>query len=114
MHRIIKEECKTIHSLLADGEYNETITWAKQYFDNHLCKLTLETIINNLNILHKNSFNPEATSDRISHYNRRLHRCSICSTDTMHHIIGYEHVQYLVNAAASDDDVRHCLKCLRL
>ena len=115
MHRIIKEDCKTIHSLLADGEYNETITWAKQYFDNHLYKLNLKTTINNLNILRKNCFNPEATSvieDIISYYNGSLNHCSRVQTDTMHHIIGYKHVQYLVNAAASDDDVKHYLNCL--
>ena len=117
MHRIIEEDCKIIHSLLADGEYNETITWAKQYFDNHLWRLTLKTIINNLNILRKNSFKLEVTSnieDRIFYFNRCLHDCISMQTDTMLHIIGYKHVQYLVNAAVSDDDVKHHLKCLGL
>ena len=118
MHRIIKDDCKTIHSLLADGEYNETITWAKQYFaDNHLWRLTLKTIINNLNILRKNSFKLEVTSnieDRIFSFNRSLHDCISMQTDAMHQIIGYKHVQYLVNAAVPDDDIKHYLKCLGL
>ena len=123
MHRMIKEDCKTIHSLLADDKSNEAITWAKQYFDNHPWKLTLETIISNLNILLdscKNSFNHnQVTSviieNQISFYNGNLkdyfykfQRRTKCL------IIGYKHVQYLVNAAASDDDVSHYLNSLRL
>ena len=120
MHRSIKEDCKTIHSLLADGKCNEAITWAKQYFDNHPYKLTLETIITNLNILLdscKSSFNHQVTStieDRISSFNKGFKDFNAFHRSTVLHIIGYKHVQYLVNAAASDDDVRHYLKCSRL
>ena len=120
MHRTIKEDCKTIHSLLADGKYNEAMTWAKQYFDNHPWKLTLETIITNLNILlnsYKNSFSHQVTStieDYISFCNRIQLYLNTFQRDIILCIIGYKHVQYLVNAAASDDDVRHYLKCSRL
>ena len=121
MHRSIKEDCKTIHSLLADGKYNEVITWAKQYFDNHPWKLTLETIITNLNILLdscKSSFNHQMTStieDGISLFNRNLQQnFNKFRTATILNIIGYKHVQHLVNGAASDDDVRHYLKCSKL
>ena len=118
MHRTIEEDCKTIHSLLADGKYNEAIMWAKQYFDNHPWKLTWETIITNLNILLdlcKNSFNHQVIStieNFISLFNKGFENFKALQRDTTLHIIGYKHVQYLVNAAASDDDVRHYLKCL--
>ena len=49
--RTTEKDRKSIHSLLADGKHEEAITWAKQYFDNHPCKLTLETIITCLNTL---------------------------------------------------------------
>ena len=120
MHRSIKEDCKTIHSLLADGKCNEAITWAKQYFDNHPRKLTLETIITTLNILLdlcKNSFNHQVTStieDHISSFNKDFKGFNALHRSTVLHIIGYKHVQYLINAAASDDDVRHYLKCSTL
>ena len=118
MHRIIEEDCKTIHSLLADGEYNETITWAKQYFVNHPWKLTSETIITNFYILLdscKNSFNNDQMSssikDNIYFFNDTLHYFNAFQRDAMHYIIRYKHVQCLINAAASDDDVIHYLKC---
>ena len=120
MHRTIKEDCKTIHSLLADGKCNEAIMWAKQYFDNHPWKLTLETIITNLNNLLdlcKNSFNHQVTStieDHISSFNKDFKGFNALHRSTVLYIIGYKHVQYLVNAAASDDDVRHYLRCSRL
>ena len=113
VHRIIKEDCKTIHSLLSDGKYNEAITWAKQYFDNHLCKLTLETTINNLKILSnscKNSFIHQVKIENMtSFFNENLQQFDAMQRRVMLLINGYKHVQYLVNAAASDDDVRHYL-----
>ena len=125
MHRMIKEDCKTIHSLLADGKHNEAITWAKQYFDNHPWKLTLETIISNLNMLLdscKNSFNHDQVisiilmlENQISFFNGNLqHYFNKFQRRTKRLIIGYSHVLYLVNAAASDDDVRLYLKCSTL
>ena len=120
MHRSIKEDCKTIHSLLADGKYNEAIMWAKQYFVNHPWKLTLETIITNLNILLdscKSSFNHQVTSTieyNISFFNNNLQYCIRFQRNTILDIIGYCHVLYLVNAAASDDDIKHYLQCSRL
>ena len=120
MHRTIKEDCKIIHSLLADGKCNEAITWAKQYFDNHPWKLSLETIITNLKILLdscKSSFSHQVTStieDYISYFNKSLQWFNRCQGVITLHIIAYNHVHYLVNAAASDDDVRHYLKCSRL
>ena len=120
MHRSIKEDCKSVHSLLANGKCNEAIMWAKQYFNNHPWKLTLEAIIINLNILLdscKSSFNHQVTSiieDCISYFNKTLQQFNGCQRVTTLNIIGYKHVQYLVNAAASDDDVRHYLKCSRL
>ena len=119
MHRIIEQDCRTIHSLLADSEYNEVITWAKQYLNNHPSKLTLETIIKNLKILLdscKNSLNHQmilTIEDHISSFNTSLQLLNALQRHTMRDIIGYKHVVYLMDAAASDDDVRHYLNCTK-
>ena len=120
MHKMIKEDCKTIHSILVDGEYNEASTWAKQYFNIHPWKLTLTIILTSLNIILdscKNSFNHQVTltiEDSISFFNRNLQTFYSLQRQTTLHIIAYKHVQYLMNATASDDDVRHYLVCSRL
>ena len=120
MHKIIKEDCKLIHSLLADGKYNEAVTWAKQYFDNHPWKLTLEMIITNLNILLdscKKSFYHQVIptiEHNISFFISNIQYFTKFRRKVTLLIIGYKHVQYLVNAAASDDDIRHYLMCSTL
>ena len=118
MHRIIEQDCKTIHSLLADGEYNETITWAKQCFDNHPLKLTLETIFINLKILHDSFKNVKrlqfVIEDYISVFTENFQATNALQRDALCYIVAYHHVLYLVNAAASDDDVKHYLKCNKI
>ena len=115
MHKTIEQDCRTIHSLLADGKYNEAITWAKQYFDNHSWKLTLKTIVINLNIMldsYENSVIQMFIKNKISHFNEQLLiHFSVFRRATILLIIGYNHVLSLVNAAASDVDVKHYLKC---
>ena len=119
MHKIVEQDCNSIHSLLAEGKYNETVTWAKQYFDNHPWKQSLETITANLNILlhscNTSDYNITlAIKERISSCNinfdvfGRLQRSTICR------IIGCHHVLYLVNAAASEVDVKHYAVCTKL
>ena len=110
MHRIIKEDCKTIHSLLADNKYNEAITWAKQYFVNHPCILTLEAIVNNLNVL----FGSCESHKLIIHFKQQLKTFKDLQRNTKRLIVGYSHVYYLVNAVAPGDDVKHYLKCSTL
>ena len=102
MHRIIKEDCKAIHSLLADGKCNEAITWAKQYFDNHPSKLTIEVSKK----LYKDNFIDEDLSFVFFSEEFNLIR-----RYTLLHIYGYSHVLLLVNAGASHDDITHYLVC---
>jgi len=117
MHKIIEQDCKSIHSLLTDGKCNEAITWTKQYFDNHLCKLTLETIIANLNALLDSckDFNHEVIlniENLISHFNNdSFESFARLKRETILFVIKYSHVLHLVNAAASNDDVKHYLQC---
>ena len=76
VYRIIEKDCKTVHSLLTDGKHNEAMTWAKQYFDNHPYKLSLEIIMSNLKNLFDScngNFNSEvilAIEGCISHFNQ--------------------------------------------
>ena len=114
MHRIIKEDCESIHSLLSDGEYNEAITWAEQYFENDVFKITLETIIANFNALLDLHIESSFMHEIISLYNAQLVNCHKVQRDMKCLIIGYSHVVCLVNATASDDDVRHYLNCSTL
>ena len=120
MHKIIEQDCKSIHSLLTDGKYNEAITWVKQYCDNHPCKLTFETIIANLNTLLdscKKKFNHEvilSIENCISCFNGAFENFAIFRRDIMLYVIGYIHVLHLVNAAASNDDIKHYLVCSML
>ena len=119
-YRIIEKDCKTVHSLLTDGKYNEVATWAKQYFDNHPYKLTLEIIISNLKDLLdscKGSFNNEvilAIEGCISHFSQSFILFSRWRRITTLLMVGYIHVMHLLNAAASDDDVKHYLICSML
>ena len=118
MHKIIEQNCESIHSLLADGKYNEAITWAKQYFDNHPYKLTLETIITNFKILFDSCKQSNsdykltlAIEEYISHFEKHLSALQIFKRITTINITGYSHVMHLVNALASDGDIMHYLKC---
>ena len=121
MHKIIEQDCESIHSLLADGKYSEAITWAKQYFDNHPYKLTWETIITNFKILFDSCKQSNsdykltlAIEDCISHFEKHLSFLHIFKRITTINITGYNHVIHLVNALASDGDILHYLKCSRL
>ena len=116
MHKIVEQDCNSIHSLLAEGKYNEAITWTKQYFDNHLWKRSLETIIANLNtLLHScNTSSNLAIKDIISTFNQGFDLFNMARRRITCFIIGYHHVLYLVNAAASDDDVKHYVICTKL
>ena len=118
LHKTIEKDCKSIHSLLADGKHEEAITWVKQYFDNHPCKLTLETIITCLNTLlescKRNDVGFLGIQDCIDYFNKDFANFNTLQRHTVLNIIGYNHVLCLINAAASDDDIRHYLICSAL
>ena len=118
----IKQDCKLIQLLLADGKHDEAVTWAKQYFSNHPCKLSVEKIIIYLNTLLVNESCKiccdhkviSTIEESISHFNKHLVNCQAIQRNTIHQIIGYNHVLCLINAAASDDDLDHYLLCSML
>ena len=117
VHKIVEQDCNSVSSLLAEGKYNEAIIWTKQYFDNHPGKVTLETIIVNLNtLLHFTSdYNTTlAIKDKISTCSKDFALFNQLRRSTVRRVIGYHHVLYLLNAAASNDDVRHYKICANL
>ena len=110
IHKIIKEDCKAIHSLLSESKYNEAIIWAKQYLKNHPLQIFFEKVLSKLNILLDSSSNFNYSV--IKNYEVKYYRnCDGLRTELLFHIIRYNDVFCLVNAAASDDDVRHYLTC---
>ena len=112
--RKIKEDCTIIHSLLAEGKYNVAIMWAKNYFPSKLNYEPTFIILNALKKSCKSKLDHEAVDSCISLFEKHFEACKIGQNKLILYIIGYSHVQYLVNAAASDDDVRHYLLCSKL
>ena len=118
IHKIIEQDCELVHSLLTDGKYNEAITWTKHYFDNdHPLKLTMETINTNLTNLRDlciNSCTHEVImtiEGDITEFNKHFVYPTNLRNITILNITGYGHVMYLINAAASDDDIEYYLNC---
>ena len=120
IHKVIEQDCRSIHLLLADGKHNEAMTWAKQYFDNHPYKITLETAITYLNTLFdscKSNFSDVGISgieDCICFCSKEITNFSLLQRHTVLNIIAYNHVLYLMDAAASDNDIKHYLLCSNL
>ena len=101
MHKTIEQDCRTIHSLLADGKHNEAITWAKQHFDNHPWKPTIE-------IGKKLDKDDDEAIESLSLVSEAIDQIK---RYTVLHIYGYSHVLLLVNVGASHDDISHYLVC---
>ena len=120
IHKVIEQDCRSIHLLLADGKHNEAMTWAKQYFDNHPYKITLETAITYLNTLfdsYKSNFSDVGIlgiEDCICFCSKEITNFSLLQRHTVLNIIAYNHVLYLMDAAASDNDIKHYLLCSHL
>ena len=107
VHKIIEENCKTIYSLLAEGKFDESITWAKQYLILN-CEKLLANLITWLDSSKSNldysviltTENCIASINECCDHIERFRRVLILN------VIQYSHVFYLVNVAASDDDVK--------
>ena len=112
--RKIKEDCTTIHSLLAEGKYNVAIMWAKHYFPSKLNYEPIFTTLHTLKKSCKSKLDHDAVNSCISLFKQHFEGCKRLQNKFLLYIIGYKHVQCLVNAAASDDDVKHFLKCAML
>ena len=114
IHKVIEQDCDSIHSLLADGKHSEAITWVKQYFDNHPYKVTLKTIITYLNTLPElceGNLGSSSIEDCIYYFSKELTNFNALQRQATLNIIGYNHVLHLIDAAASDSDVNHYLLC---
>ena len=115
MHKIIKQDCESIHQLLVDGKYSESMTWIKRYFDNHPCKITLKIIITNLNTLlelSRSDFNDKITlriKGSISYFNAGCGVLDEGQKIITLDVIKYNNIMCLLNAGASDSDVKHFL-----
>ena len=120
IHKVIEQDCESIHSLLAEGKHNEAIAWAKQYFDNHPCKLTLETAIAYLNTLLescKSNFNDAGTlriEECLCYFTKEFTNYHMLQRHTIFIITGYNHILHLIDAEASDNDINHYLLCSTL
>ena len=117
LYKTIEQDCNTIHSLLADGNYNDAVTWAKQYFVNHPLKLTFEaasTYFNSLLNSSESNFSDVVTSD-IKTWVHGVDTIFVTFTKLQRHIIlniiAYIHILHLLNAAVSYDDIKYYFKC---
>ena len=117
IHRIIKRNCKSIHTLLVDNKYSETLTWAKEYFDKHPWKTTVELIIShfkNLLDLCQKNFNHQETvaiEEYINRYYKAYSHYENWKRLILMYIIRYLHIQCLVKSAASNDDIMYYFNC---
>ena len=116
IHKIIKQDCKLIHTLLAESKHNEAIVWIKQYFKNHPFNETLTKAISYLLSLCESCPNqPSAIKDLIPHYASKLEVFNGWQTLIIQYIVHHEHILLLINSGASDEDIiyyRHCSQFL--
>ena len=109
-HRIIKQDCKSIHTLLADNKHDEAILWLKLYFENHPLNEILTKTILYLNTLSE-SFPDQAStlSELISNYASKFEVVSKCQTRINQHVTNHRHILLLMNCGASDEDIQYYL-----
>jgi len=114
-HRIIKQDCKSIHTLLADNKHDEAILWVKQYFENHpLNEILIKTIVY-LNTI-SDSFPDQASviKELISDYTTYFEIISRFQVLMIQNVTNYRHILLLINSGASDEDIRHYLYCANI
>ena len=111
-HMIIKQDCKTIHMLLADNKQDLAIVWVKQYFRNHLLNEILVKTIVYLNTL-SDSFPDQASTINklISDYNKYFELLFKFKEMMLQYVTNHKHIVLLMNCGASDEDIRHYLYC---
>ena len=108
-HRIIKQDCKTIHMLLTDNKHDEAIVWVKQYFENHPLNEILTKAIDYLNAMFESFPDQPSILDLISNYTHYFEIVSKCKRKMIDYVINHRHIVLLMNCGASDEDVQHYL-----
>ena len=116
IHKTIKHDCKSIHTLLAERKHSEAILWIRQYFENHPFNETLTKTINYLHFL-CDTCPDQASSikDLLFHYASKLEVIKGWQTLIIKYIIHHEHILLLMNSGASDEDIvyyRYCSQFL--
>ena len=114
-HMIMKQDCKTIHMLLADNKQDLAIVWVKQYFRNHpLNEILVKTIVY-LNTL-SDSFPDQASTINklISDYNKYFELLFKFKEMMLQYVTNHKHIVLLMNCGASDEDIRHYLYCANI
>jgi len=108
-HRMIKQYCKSIHTLLADKKHDEAILWVKQYCVNHPLKKELAKTVTYLTSL-CDSYSTEASkiNDKILFFSKS-HLIDECQTMIINYIIRHKHILLLKNSGASNEDIAYYL-----
>ena len=117
IHKIIKQDCKLIHMLLAESKHGEAIVWIKQYFKNHPFNEILTKAISYLLSLcesYPNQACVSAIKHLISHYSSKLEVLNGWQTLIIQYIIHHEHVLLLLNSGASEEDIVYYRYCSQL
>ena len=114
-HMIIKQDCKTIHMLLADNKQDLAIVWVKQYFRNHLLNEILVKTIVYLNTLSDSFPDQSSTINKlISDYNKYFELLFKFKEMMLQYVTNHKHIVLLMNCGASDEDIRHYLYCANI
>ena len=114
-HRIIKQDCKTIHMLLADNKQDQAIVWVRQYFRDHLLnEILLKTIVY-LNSLSDSFPDQSSTINKlISDYNKYFELLFNFQKMMIQYVTNHKHIVLLMNSGACDEDIRHYLYCANI
>ena len=112
IHKIIKQDCRSIHTLLAESKHSEAILWIRQYFENHPFNETLnKTISCLLSLCDSCPDRASAINDLIFHYSSKLEVFNGWQTLMIQYIIHHKHILLLMNAGASDADIVYYQYC---
>ena len=115
IHKIIKQDCKLIHTLLAESKHDEAIVWIKQYFKNHpINEILTKAISYLLSLCESCPDRPSAIKGLISHYASKLEMFNRWQTLMIQYIIHHKHILLLMNSGASDEDIVYYQHCSQL
>ena len=106
VHRFIKQDCKSIHTLLAEGKHSEAIAWVMQYFETHPASETLtKTITYLLSLCDSCPDQASTINDLVLYYTMKSKGLNAWQEVMIQLIIQHKHILLLINAGASDKDI---------